>query len=487
MLIGYTCVSSSVFALLFDLLTNKNLFKKNELWKIYRLPHVFYAMWLVIILSWIPAFLSYYPGVFSYDMPMQTMEAVQGIAYYTKFQPPLHTMIWAVCLHLDKIIGLEAITIYAIIQMLVLSFALAKLIEYFIHKKVNNVLILFSILFVMINPLVAIFSFIAVKDVCFAICFIMTNIYLSKLIANPEEFLSRKINYIYLLLGILFSSMFRNNAIYAFIVVAIVYFVMFKMHRKRIAILFLLPIISYFLITNVVFSALGIQEGNSREMLSVPIQQISNVMATEHDDFSEELIEEVDRFIPYRTINYYNPRFADPVKLTFKSEEFNENKLDFIKLWWRLLKEYPDNYISAFLNLNIPYWYIDASVVDEHSNREYIETRNHISEEYEIELDSKMPGLYQIYERVAYGGLDNIIGISYLFSLSLPIWVMLFTICVLIVRRHYRGILLVLPSAIYWCTFLLGPVSNLRYVFPMIILYPLYLVLIFDSGKIIEN
>lgn len=487
MFVGYVCVSSAVSALLIDLLVRAKKNRKRELWRIYQIPHVFYLIWLLIFISWIPVFLAYYPGIFTYDMPMQTTEAVQGIAFYTKFQPPLHTLIWAFCLKLASIMEFEAISIYAILQMIVLSFALAKLIVFFIEKNINNFLILFTFIFVTMNPVVAIFSVVAVKDVYFAIFFILTNILLSKLVSNPKEFFSEKKNNLFLILSIFLSCMFRNNAIYAFILLGLIYFLVYKMERRHIILVFSAPIIIYFLVTGFVFGALGIQEGNSREMLSVPIQQISNVMATEHDDFPEELIEEVDRFIPYRTINYYNPRFADPVKLTFKTEQFNENKIKFMKLWSKLLIKYPDNYISAFLNLNIPYWYIDAKAVDVYSEREYIETENHISEEYPIQLDSKWPELYLRYEEVAdFSAFEDGYISSRLFSLALPIWILIFTIFVLLAKKKKKGILLVLPSIVYWSTFLLGPVSNLRYIFPLIILIPFYLILIFESDKMIE-
>jgi hypothetical protein len=166
------------------------------------------------------------------------------------------------------------------------------------------------------------------------------------------------------------------------------------------------------------------------------------------------------------------------VKNAFDSEYFKEDKASFFKLWFALLTRYPKEYITAFLDLNLPYWYIDASTLDLYSQRMYLETFIYSPQitHYDVVRESKIPWLYNKYEVFAnFAVVQKIPGVSHAFSISLPIWVLLFTGIVLIVKNKKDYICVILPHVCYWLTFLLGPVSNLRYVFPIIALYPLYL------------
>lgn len=488
MLVGDILIYTSVFSLISNFLVNLSKNNNNfKLWRVFQLSHIFYYIWALIFVSWVPAFLAYFPGIFSYDILVQTLEASKGISNMRKHHPPLHTMIWMLCMKLSDILGAEATTIYVLIQMCLLAFAFAKLIDFLIRKKTNNYLILFSICFVTLNPIVALFSIITVKDVFFTIFFILSNVALVELFHNPREYLNKRRNILYLCVTILLTCLLRNNAVYIFIILAIVYFIVFQSDRKKILGIFMIPIFTYLIISNIVYPAIGIEGTDTKEMLSVPIQQIANVIVTEDKEFPPEIVSSVGRYMPYQTVTFYNPRFADPLKATFQSTEFEEDTWGFFKVWGDLFAKYPDNYINAFLTLNIPYWYINATPLDEYAERRYIETANIQWEDYSVIIDSKLPGVHELYEKVAdYSAFDEVFIISHLTSLSLPIWVLFFTMLILFVKNQRKGILLVLPSIIYWSTFLLGPVSNLRYIFPIIALFPFYVVLIIEPEKILE-
>lgn len=452
-------------------------------WRIFKYPYLY---WIVIFLCWLPCYLAYYPGIFSYDMDSQ-MPQVLGTVSYSRYHPPLHTFFWDVCLFIEEKTGITGLVIYSIVQMALLSLAFTYLLRFLIKRNVRNRLILLCLLFVCLNPVIAIFSFIPTKDALFAVFFILYSVELCYFIGDKEAYSHNIFAICRLIIFAILSCLLRNNMIYAILLSALIGIVLLKKYWKQLLLWNALIFVGYSLINGPIYNALGIEGGNSREMLSVPIQQISYVVKNHSTELSDEEIEILNKYLPVDELGtLYNPRLADPVKNTFITDNFNEDKGSFLNVWFDLFLRYPDEYISAFLNLNLPYWYIDADTRDAYSGRIYIETYILDSSvtKYDITRDSKIPWLYNIYEKFAgYYAIEDIPIVSNFFSISLPIWVLLLSWLVPVVKKKKECLYIVLPSIYYWLTFLLGPVSNFRYVFPIVALYPLYLVLIMETKK----
>ena len=495
--ISFTMVLGSAIAIVFKYLSSEKYLinnhvtvrKSDTLMSRLQHPHIFFLIWLFIFLSWIPAFLAYYPGIFSYDMLSQTQQAL-NLEPYTRFHPPLHTFIWALCLKLGSNTGIESISIYGLSQMLLLSLALTKMITLLIKKGMKKQLIILSLLFVSINPVIAIFSFIPTKDAYFAVLFTLTIISLFDII----PWLGRNIlisprKWIPFVLYSSFACLFRNNAVYIFILFLFIILFFFPKYPKRNFIIFVLPILVFIIINGPIYNHLKILPGNSREMLSVPMQQIADVVTYDSDSLSEEIKQEINIYLPYDKIaERYNPRFADPIKKKFNTEAYEQDPVRFYKLWFKLLFSHPGNYASAFLSLNLPYWYPDACSIDVFSERAYLETNIRKCDSYSFERQSKLPNLLSYYEKVAsYDAFKNIPLVSNLFSISTPIWVLISCLFVILLKKEREGIIILAPQLLFWLTYLAGPVSNFRYIFPLFILYPISFALIFDPHSMLKK
>lgn len=455
----------------------------NKQWKIYKTKHIFLFLWIVIFISWIPSFLAYYPGILSYDSRTQTMQAFLGISSYTKFHPPIHTFIWQVCLTMSKIVSINALIIYSIIQMAFLSFVFGRLIKYLIDKNINNYLVLFSILFFTINPVISIFSIIMTKDVYFSGFLILLTIELLKLGSNPKRYLESIKNICVFIFFVVLASLFRNNFIYVFILLIPVLLIVYRKYFKCLIITLCSIVFIYYLINNCFYNALQIGPGNPREMLSVPIQQIACVVNMNDNKLDNNTKSEINYFIDYDTAyKQYNLRFADPVKNTFKTEYFSNNKSDFIRLWIKLLIKYPNEYISSFLSLNLPYWYFDANTTDSFSERVYIETGNYNNDYYNVNRRSKMPNLLKQYEKVAsYNSFEGIPIVSNIFSISMPLWLLLFALFSNLYKKNNITNITIIMYILLLMTYIIGPVSNFRYIFPMFAMYPLLFSIILNT------
>lgn len=482
---GFSMFFTAFFSYVFKFFIERDSDEKTtELWKIFRIKKVYFVIWLFIFLSWLPAFIAYYPGIFSYDMPYQTWTAF-GLVEHTKHHPPLHTFIWSLCLKCQDLIHLEAIVIYTLIQMVLLSAAFAGIIHFLIKKNMKNWIILASLLFLSVNPVVAICSLLPIKDIYFTAFFVLAVVELCKLYMDPDSYFSNLKNYIILGVFVLLSCLFRNNAVYAFILGVPVAAIALKKQWKKVLLIFMLPIVCYYFIDGFVYTSLGIREGEVMEMLCVPQQQIANVAANKGESLTDEEKAAINEYLPCETMaGLYNPRLADPIKGSINQEKVEEDKGKFLKLWMDLFFEYPGEYANAFLTLNLPYWYIDSAAIDPYAEREYIETGIYETDQYTFERKNPLPFLFNFYEKVAsYELLAGIPVISLLCSMTFPIWIMLFCIFLLKAKGHRKGMCVLAVPCFFWLTYIAGPVSNFRYIIPLFCLYPLLLAFIFQSGR----
>lgn len=450
---------------------------KSKESKILNKDYRFLYVWLIIFLLWLPCFLSYYPGIYSYDVTKQVNEVFS--LNYTKFHPPIHTGIIAICFHIANYLNVEMIVVYSLIQMLFFSYACMKLLKFIYLKTKNKWLFLISFLFLVINPVMAIISLLPTKDVYFAgfLLLLIPDIY--DLIYNQDEFLSSKFNIFKIILFSLLAMLFRNNASYVFIIFYVIMLILYRKNKKMIFIC-LLPIVLFIGVNNVLYPNIYVKEGNSREKLSLPMMQISYVVSKNEENLSEDDLKWVNKYIPLSRIrSRFNPRFADPIKSKFKTDKYDSHPTDFYKLYFHLLLKYPNDYLSELLNLNIPYWYQKAQTLDVYSERAYIETGIYENHNYIFERESKLPRLYDFYEKFAtYEIQQKYYILDLIYNIHLPIWLLLFSVFIIILKKNYRSILVILPLILLWLTYLLGPVSNFRYIIPIYVLYPMIIYLL---------
>lgn len=482
-LYGFGALFYATFILMANWLTQYAIAPSHKTYKILHLPFLY---GILMFLCWLPCYLAYYPGIFAYDIELQTMEAL-GTVSYSRFHPPLHTFIWNICLYLEQISGLNGLVIYSVLQMGIWAFALSCVLHFMVRRKYNPWLIAGSFCFFAFNPVIALFSFIPVKDSMLTAFFALFTVELYSLSdteLNKKRLIVSNIRLI--IVGIV-CCLLRNNVVYALIPAFLIMLFIIGKNWKRIALCGGSILVVFLLINGPIYTAMGVEKGNSREMLSVPMQQIAYVAVTNNYSLSPDELDRINQYIPTEQIaETYNPRFADPVKGTFITENFDQNPADFFKLWADLLVQYPEEYIVSFLNLNIPYWYPDANSVDAYARRSYIETTipTNPMTEYVVIRDGKIPMLYEQYEKVAsFERFKTLPIVSNIFSLSFPIWFLIFGTLIQIIKKEKKTLVVFLPALLLWCTFMLGPVSNLRYLLPIIAMYPLYFTILFSKNK----
>lgn len=453
---------------------------------------VWLVNWLVIFALWIPVFLAYYPSIMSYDFHRQSQEAMIGFAAYNSHHPLAHTWILSIFLHLGELIGsLETgMAIFSVCQMLIFSAALAycaTMVYRLTGKIVPNIV---AILFFTLFPFISVLSVCTTKDVLFSAFFAVFVVLFVEhsLFAEGKKRIAIDI---FLVLDGILMILFRNNALYAVAVFAVVW-VLFAKKKERIRILALCLV----LVIGGKASLEGIQQsinpvgrGSSIEMCSVLLAQFARVGYYHGDELDEETYALLDKYVSDEYWELYNPTIIDAVKSWVAWSDYNSvwknNMGDVFRAWISIGLKYPNEYIDAFLTLTCGYWFFDdvswAVVLgdDLEGRRGPVHTFNsNISDVIPegIAHESLFPQLELFLEEIVTGNASfDWPVISVLFKPALYCWLLLLCFLLFIYTKQKQKCLITVYPLIYVATLLLGPVVQIRYLLPVVVVIPVLL------------
>lgn len=457
----------------------------------------FWVSWILIFLSWLPGYLAYYPGICSYDITIQTGQIVDHS--YNDHHPLAHTLLLEGAMKLgDRIFGdvNAGIAVYTLGQMLLLSFAFAFGIMVLRRLGAKWYWLLLILLYGMFFPFHMYMSVSVTKDTIFAAFLFVMLILLYSILNWQRDSLRPDIWDVGYVAAIIGMILFRNNGRYAFLVLlffnALAVFLGRK-HRKMFGRLLgdgILGLAVGSILISVLFSVTGAQQGDRREMLSIPIQQLARTMVyhggagvlpEDDNTISEADKALINEFIRNQAYKEYRGDIADPVKRNTNTSVVRYRSRDFVKTYVNLFLGYPGDYLNAVLAVNAGYlWPGDVShafvnVNGYEKGMGYVQTR-WVEAELNprgIYKDSKWPWLRERLEQFADSNAYlDIPVIKYLFVPGTYLWMYLLLAGYLLVNRKYR---LLLPMAFvlgYYLTLLLGPTVQLRYIYPVMISLP---------------
>jgi hypothetical protein len=429
-------------------------------------------VWGILFLSWLPIWLAYFPGAFSYDAISQLGEH-DGLIVYTSHHPPLHTLFLGLCFDLGRLFGSNeaGLVAYALIQMLLLSFILSYSLWRLERQGLNRKIKIAIILFYALYPVISVMSFIPAKEVLFGGFFVLFTVLLMELYRGEKPFWA-------LAVVALLLCFFRNNALHALIISLLPLVIICRKFWRQILLTLGGALLVYSLISSYGYKLLGIISASRGELLSIPMQQMAAVSIKHGDSLSDEEKQAIAALLPIDLANSYNPRFADPIKKFFDFDPIRANPTYYARTYIGLFWKYPLDYLDAALNLNLAYWYPDASHPDAHSQREYIETEFGImyGDETAIARHSLIPPLFEAYQ-ILVGSVEQqkspVLG--FVFNIGAAIWLLFFGMVLCFVKGRSRLTLIFWPLIAYWLTHLAGPVANLRYMLPLIMCAPICL------------
>ena len=458
---------------------------------------LFFIVWTFIFASWIPAYLVLYPGVLSYDIVSQVGSALGEIT--NNHHPVLHTWLIRIFMKLgDNLFsGYEyGIGLLSLLQMVILSYALARLVMLLKKKNVPILIVMLTALFSAIWFMNACLSVTMVKDTLHAAFLVLFACHFTEIATNPSEYSRRKQNLLFLPFIGFFMCAFRNNGIHIYIFCFAVLLVLrisqIKKAKTYIALIvaILLPVFMYKIYTGPVFTAFDIKQGEVREALSVPIQQLQRVAVNKANELTSE---QTDLMLYYITDlawrewspgREYDPFFADPAKSCFISEHYNNNPIAFWKFYFQIGEQFTKEYVVAFLSNTLGYWYPG------YYKFSYVMYENYPPETFVEPLERKSIGNLQVlkkyYESVCTSDFWRKTPVLRLFFVpGFTLWHLIYALVLAWRKRGFftKVLPLFLPLIAQYGIMILSPMSSFRYSWPFYLMLPLAFIAIFDNTE----
>ena len=474
-IIGY-CLISNLYLIISEKV-KANINNSNEMAnrKNNQLSHtaIFFICFILIFMCYVPYFLQNYPGVLTPDSLYQIAQVI-GEKELTNHHPIFHTFIIFLCMKVGEIFGNYNIGVafYSILQMIFLSAIFSYLISYMVKRNINKIIIILSLLFFALYPINAMYSFTMWKDIPFACSMILLTICIWNMCIKKELFWKSKKNVLFFIISMLLVMMLRNNGVYIAILFMPILLLFERKNLKRIvtACLIIICIFSGFkIMTTKIFH---VSKSESVEALSIPLQQIARIERDNYHELTKEDQMNIEKYIisVENIAKEYNPTLSDPVKTELTEENFQEDKIGFFLLYFKLAFKFPKTTILSFLCQNFGYWYPEI---------------NNWKIAKGISSYLQIPEKLNIYEKPIINSKiidmlidsamkDKIPVISLIYSIGFAFWCILICMGYVIYKKEYRLLLIYIPLLLLWLTSIASPVyGEYRYVYSMFVCIPL--------------
>ena len=450
-----------------------------------------WRLWLILFLSWLPCYIAYYPAIYSYDAEPQLFQYTG--AAFDDHHPLFHTLTlgWAYDAGQwlqSKGIPLDGMALYALAQMLVLSFALARLVDLLgalgLTKRGRTLTMLFFALFPL-HPLMAVTTS---KDTYFTAFLVLFCVSFTRLLLCEEGAATPSFCKLLPLAGsALFLMLFRKNGLYMLLVLLFVLLiVVLKRRREKLwRMLFAATALSvalFLLLHALLMAALSARRGGAAEALNIPLQQIARTYMSSRDALTAAgELEEIRVYESEDGLRGYRPYISDVVKQGFDNEAFRRDPAGFLSLWGKLLFRYPASYAAAVLYHTMGAWYpLDVSHTlvyrDWWRNRTgyYITNATPVFAERFVKEENLLPPVRRVYEWFATDCVQlRFVPLQILFSPWLYLTGSFFLFLLFCIQRRRRALLVSVPHIANLLIVLLGPCIIARYFYPFIALFPL--------------
>lgn len=227
----------------------------------------------------------------------------------------------------------------------------------------------------------------------------------------------------------------------------------------------------------------------NQEMLTVPIMQLARVYAYEKETLSEKELETLYRYIPRESLERYNPKVSDLVKVGFDNIAFDEDKGGFFRLWLSTGIKHPATYLNAWFMTSYGFWYPDT-VIDVYRGNQVFTFQYGDSSYfgYEVEKpgtrESKLPWLDELYRKMSLEIFQQKVPVlSMLFSPGFLFWVMIFILGGFCYKKWYNKVMPYVLLLLCWLTVIIGPTYLVRYAVFLWVAVPVLLVEVMGLRK----
>lgn len=467
--------------------------------------HILISM-LLIFISWLPIIIIYFPGTTTGDTldslaqffniremswSARDIVLVDENVIINKHHPVLFTFLLGSIVKIGFIISSYRLGFFffVMLQVFVSLLVFSLVIHNLIKFKMPNWIIIISLLFFMMCPIISSYVVTIIKDIYGALLILIYNLYLLYIVRNYNDFIKSKLSIIGFMLTILLIFMIKNNSFFILLLSYGGLFLLFWRNKrvlKKVAIIFIIPLLVFLLYDRIILESFHVTGTNSKEKYSIPFMQIARLANRKDDRIDDKDKKVIDKVLDYNTIkNDYYPALADPVKNTYKKNVSDEELKDFWKVYWKYFKKYPTDYILAFFNSTYGYFFPEAG--ETHGIRfvgihmggknatiivngisKYINSRSIIEE------------IYDIFENVPFFFIFN--------HVAFYDWFLIFSFIYIIIKKKFNYLIPLISLIAVLLSCLISPVNgSFRYILSIVFCIPMIICinyLVYNESKV---
>ncbi|WP_052131412.1 DUF6020 family protein [Planococcus sp. CAU13] len=307
---------------------------------------------LPMLIASLLMFIAFYPGAMTPDSLSQWEQATNKS--FSNWHPVMFT--WLIILLRQIWDNPGVVVLFQVIMLALTMGYLGYLMKRF---KVSSWFIWAALIVMALIPVNAIVSITIWKDILYSTSLLFFSLLLF-LIVKTKGLEMKKVSFILLfLLGSFVLVFFRHNGFPVFVISIIAVLIMYRFTWRRLLPMALGIIIIHQVITGPVYTALDVTPSDPQEALSIPTQQIANIVV-KGGEMTDEQRDYVDRLMPLEMWpELYNPTSVDPIK--FSWENYNRDVIyddfpGYFKQWAKLVAQNPGLAVEAFLDQTALVW-----------------------------------------------------------------------------------------------------------------------------------
>lgn len=511
-LASFACLGYMGFAFLFSLIDAASNFDSRETIDAVRPrnralsffeSHPILAPSCMLGVAWLPLLIAFFPGLFAPGDTLNQISQFFGLPEATSasiilvdqnvtlnaHHPVVHTLLMGGSVLLGQtVFGSCSIGYFLyimgqyLVTIITIGYGLNFLKQCHVPGKIRIGLLLFVALF----PWFPEYALLGTKDTLFACSLLLLSISLFRIGSKTYEMAKK--DWVILVISLLgFCLLKKGYVVFALIIMVFALLKASSASRKVVFCTFIGPIAISILLSNVVFPALSVTSGSSREMLSIPAQQVARCVNTFGDEITSVQKDAIDKVFDYETMqNKYNPLLSDPVKNTFNKHATSDDIKAFLAVWRQLLAEHTGTCLAATMMNYYGYFYpTEANPYNYNleTSRESIENVSSIAPFYDFQHSDSVFTAFVSKSFTLYQALWNNAPLLSLFTQgSTYIWALLILIGYHARKKYRSGALLVLlPTLLVLCITMIGPCNFIvRYTFPIAFVIPFFIALLWN-------
>ena len=420
-------------------------------------------------------FSSYFPGLMSLDSIDQVRQIYTGT--YSNHQPFYHTMILGAFIRAGLMIFGDinrAVMLYVVFQILFMAASFAYVTYNIASLGMPRWMIRLAAAWYALMPFHIMFSFTVWKDVFFGAFVTILIILLIRIERDMAGFWT----YVAFALFSVLICLIRSNGLFAYVFVFAGVVLLMRKHRSLLVMMPLVIVLSFVLKHNVL-SSLNVVQPDTVESLSIPLQQISRVIA-EGGYMTPEDEAFLSNIIDVSSIkDIYDPDISDPIKNAirdFGNEEYlTKNMGSFAQVYLRTVIHNPSLCVFAWVDSTCGYW---------NSGYNYWVWFWDVEEnDLGISRTVFSPGVLRFMDRYLWL-FYNVRAFQLFTAIGMFVWIVLVLFVRSIAKKNRAGIIAAVPILATLLSLLVSsPVyAEFRYMYPLFTALPILFAITFKGG-----